>query len=59
MAEEISKIEVNEKLELEFERIASTEHHVRYPIDHKEVQRIIDANEEELKLVRILTDGRF
>ena len=49
MAEEISKIEVNEKLELEFERIASTEHHVRYPIDHKEVQRIIDANEEELK----------
>ena len=49
MAEEISKIEVNEKLDLAFERLASTEHHVRYAIDHAEVQKIIDANNEELK----------
>lgn len=49
MAEEISKIEVTEKLTVNFQKITKTQHHCEVEIDQDEVQRIIDANNEELK----------
>ncbi len=49
MAEEISKIEVNQKLDLNLEYINYFVYDVEVVIDHDEVQAILDANEEELK----------
>lgn len=49
MANEIAKIEVKEKLELNFESISSITHHVDVAIDHDDVMTKIKESEEELK----------
>ena len=49
MAEEMSRIEVNQELDLNFEEIRTISHHVDVTVDHDDVRKKIYDAEEELK----------